>query len=371
LPETTTMSKLLPRTKLVFFYTMMWALIALPISTAAILLITSIIGYDILQHPERHQSTGRIWNVIATDLYYLYEADIWQSKKECVQYDDKLLYKPSSGCRFSNKEFSTSLTFSEAGRSVPPSGSQRCGRPLFFVGDSDTMGWGVNDDETFASIISSRVQVPVLNLGVSSYGTVRELIRVRMHPRLDEANCIFIQYSWNDFQENTVFLTRGGLPAPTTSRFQQLVFGYDRRKVRFADVIRQTFDMMLDYPLAFFLNVIGLREFPLGDDDALDSKGGVPRDATEDVKAFLTVLAAFPELNHKQIFVIGAGRFVSVLKREILPDNVFPIQVDLNQADWYTLDMHPNKKGHADLATQILTQLEHTEQGRHCLAADS
>ena len=76
------------------------------------------------------------------------------------------------------------------------------------------MGWGVNDDETFASIISSRVQVPVLNLGVASYGTVRELMRVRMHSRLDEANCIFIQYSWNDFQENAVFLNSRRLARP-------------------------------------------------------------------------------------------------------------------------------------------------------------
>src|SRR4051794_14080396 len=139
------MSQLLPRIKLGFFYTMMLAVVALPISIPAVLLITSIIGYDILQHPERHQSTGKIWNVIATDLYYFYEADIWQGKKECVQYDDKLLYKPSNGCRFSNKEFSTSLTFSEAGRSVSVSGSQESGQPLLFAGDSETMGWGVND----------------------------------------------------------------------------------------------------------------------------------------------------------------------------------------------------------------------------------
>ena len=213
------MSQLVPRIKLIFFYTMMLALIALPISIPAVLLITSIIGYDILQHPERHQSTGKVWNVVATDLYYFYEADIWQGKKECVQYDDKLLYKPSNGCRFSNKEFSTTLTFSEAGRSVPLSGSQESGRPLLFAGDSETMGWGVNDHETFASIISSRVQVPVLNLCVASYGTVRELMRLRMHSRLDEANCIFIQYSWNDFKENTVFLTRAACPPPQLPDF--------------------------------------------------------------------------------------------------------------------------------------------------------
>jgi hypothetical protein len=108
-------AEMLTRTKIVMFHVLMWALIAPPLLAASALLITSMIGYDILQHPERHRSTGRMWNVIATDLYYLYEADLWQNKKECVQYDDKLLYKPSSGCRFSNKEFSTYLTFSEAG----------------------------------------------------------------------------------------------------------------------------------------------------------------------------------------------------------------------------------------------------------------
>ena len=109
---------MLTRTKIFLFHALMWALIAPPLLAASALLITSMIGYDILQHPERHRSTGRMWNVVATDLYYLLEADLWQNKKECVQYDDKLLYKPSSGCRFSNKEFSTYLTFSDARISV-------------------------------------------------------------------------------------------------------------------------------------------------------------------------------------------------------------------------------------------------------------
>src|SRR6185312_3368302 len=316
------MSKLKPRTKAVIFYAIMTVWIALPVLAAAVLLMTSIIGYDILQHPERHESSGRIWNVIATDLYYLYEADVWQGKKECVQYDDKLLYKPSKGCRFSNKEFSTSLTFSEAGRSVPASGSHASGPPLFFAGDSDTMGWGVNDDETFASIIASRVEVPVFNLGVSSYGTVREITRIRMHPRFQETNCIFIQYSWNDFQENEVFLARGRLPPPTRARFNELVKDYGRRKLGFVDVLLQTFDMMVDYPIAFFLNLLGLHDFPLLADDPLES--GTPREETEDVAAFLAVLNAFPELNDKKVFVIGPGRFVSALDRGLPAANVFP-----------------------------------------------
>jgi hypothetical protein len=149
------------------------------------------------------------------------------------------------------------------------------------------------------------------------------------------------------------------------------VFDYGRSKVQFLDVLRQTFDMMVDYPIAFFLNVVGLHEFPLGDDDPLESKGGAPREEAEDTNAFLAVLASFPELNDKNLFVIGPGRFVSGLKRGSLPGNVFPIQVELTRADWYTLDMHPNKKGHREIATQILEQLPRTEQGRHCLADGS
>ena len=141
--------------------------------------------------------------------------------------------------------------------------------------------------------------------------------------------------------------------------------------MHFLDVLRQTFDMMVDYPIAFFSNVVGLHEFPLGDDDLLESKGGAAREEAEDIKVFLAVLASFPQLNDKNLFVIGPGRFVSALKRGSPPGNVFPIQVELAPADWYTLDMHPNRKGHWEIATQILEQLTRTEQGRHCLADES
>jgi len=214
-----------PRIKLVLFHAIMWTIVALPLLAAAVLLSVSIIAYDILRHPERHQNTRRIWNVIASDLYFEYEANLWQNQKDCVQYDDKLLYKPSSGCRFANKEFSTDLTFSEDGRVTTPSRAPASRRPLIFAGDSETMGWGVNDGETFASLIAASIEAPVLNLGVASYGTVREIMRVRMQPRFQDANCIVIQYSWNDFDENSVFLARGALPSPTRKEISAAVVG--------------------------------------------------------------------------------------------------------------------------------------------------
>src|SRR5262245_65315353 len=127
----------------------MWAIVALLVLPASVLLFVSIVASDMLQHPERHQNTRRVWNVIATDLYYEYEANLWQNQKDCVQYDDKLLYKPSSGCHFANKEFSTDLTFSEDGRVTTPSTAPASRRPLIFAGDPEPMVWRDNDGQPF------------------------------------------------------------------------------------------------------------------------------------------------------------------------------------------------------------------------------
>src|SRR5262249_3460944 len=199
--------------------------------------------------------------------------------------------------------FSTDLTFSEDGRRTTRSRAPASRRPLIFAGDSETMGWGVNDGETFASLIAASIEAPVLNLGVASYGTVREIMRIRMQPRFQDATCIVIQYSWNDFDENSVFLAGGALPPPTRRRFQQLVSDYGKRDIGFPDVMRRSFDVMWNNPLAFFLNILGWHDFPLEDDDPMNSNG-TPREEAEDTKPFLPVLAPSSQLTAKNIFLL-------------------------------------------------------------------
>ena len=48
------------------------------------------------------------------------------------------------------------------------------------------MGWGVNDDETFSSILEKKINRPVFNLAVSGYGTVRQLMRLEKTNLLDK-----------------------------------------------------------------------------------------------------------------------------------------------------------------------------------------
>ncbi|MFP5462523.1 MAG: CidA/LrgA family protein, partial [Gammaproteobacteria bacterium] len=47
------------------------------------------------------------------------------------------------------------------------------GTGIVVIGDSHAMGWGANDEETFAAQLQALSGRPVYNLGVASYGTAR------------------------------------------------------------------------------------------------------------------------------------------------------------------------------------------------------
>jgi hypothetical protein len=332
-----------------------------------------------------------IWNTIATDIYYRKEANIWQNQKDCVQFDPVLLYKPSSGCSFNNIEFSTMLTFSSEGRASNTEKSPVSGHVLLLVGDSLTMGWGVNDDETFAHLIASNATAAVFNLGVASYGTARELYSARLHPRFADANCIIIQYSENDLSENYTFVRDGTLPEPTRARFQELL-NHKPGNATFLDIVVKTYEYMLRCRSAFFSSMLGLQSCPssltLLDDagekirasrtgEPASQHGGVPQTPTSPPEArgsnidhanmFINTLNAFPELNTLTIFVIGPDDFIDELALQKTRENLFPIRTETVLSDAYTIDGHLNKNGHKKIATKIVETLRQSEKGRECL----
>ena len=129
---------------------------------------------------------------------------IWQYDQKCSQYDLNLLYKPAIGeCTFSNPEFNTKINFDEHRRlngiddEINPED-----KLIALTGDSLAMGWGVNDDQTFSYHLQESLKKKVLNLGVSSYGTVRELKKIKSHRYYDQFDTIIIQYNLNDLEEN-------------------------------------------------------------------------------------------------------------------------------------------------------------------------
>jgi lysophospholipase L1-like esterase len=75
------------------------------------------------------------------------------------------------------------------------------------IGDSHAMGWGVEAEERYSHLLSPKLQ-PSLNLGISSYGTARELRLLERYAGLypqgyASARTILLQYGVNDWGENS------------------------------------------------------------------------------------------------------------------------------------------------------------------------
>ena len=140
---------------------------------------------------------------------------IWQTQKDCVQPDERLIYVPRIGsCRFTNAEFDTSLHFDIEGRLRNSMSEKLSEAGIALLGDSYAMGWGVNDSETFANVLQDELKRPVYNLAVSSYGTMRELLRLEQSGLIDQVDTILIQYAANDVGENAAWMTRRSFVRP-------------------------------------------------------------------------------------------------------------------------------------------------------------
>src|SRR3989475_7713604 len=141
------------------------------------------------------------------DYYLSHDRNIVQALPQCAAYDAQLLYtlRPG-GCRFSNREFATWLSVNAMGfrETTKKDGPPR----IAALGDSHAMGWGVEDHETFASLIEQSLGEKVANLSVSSYGTARELLALS-RSKLKGVRTIIIAYLYGDAKESTDYLLYG------------------------------------------------------------------------------------------------------------------------------------------------------------------
>ena len=130
--------------------------------------------------------------------------NIWQNNKNCSKFDINLLYAPKIGeCLFSNPEFITKMSFDENRRLNTIDDKISYDQNIISVlGDSFAMGWGVNDDETFSYHLQKLMDKTVINLGVSSYGTIREIKKLKLNQFYNQVDTVIIQYHLNDIYEN-------------------------------------------------------------------------------------------------------------------------------------------------------------------------
>ena len=277
-------------------------------------------------------------------LYMKAMRSIWQNKADCVDFDEELIYKPKLGaCQFSNVEFDTTLNFSAEGRSTGP---KPAGLGIAVIGDSHAMGWGVQDEETFSAILQQLSKRPVFNLGVASYGTARELIRLKRSGILDKVDTIILQYCGDDLKENLSRLNNTITKEESHKRFDRVTRG------------RMTHGRLLRTVLKAYGRTF---MYPFNPQKA--SSNEHETDFSSHYRALMAVLATHPELEEKRILVFysnGHGQpfqnFPNGLDKKM--QNVEFISLDIPADDYYRLDDHMTPKGHSNLARRLLAAIK-------------
>lgn len=140
-----------------------------------------------------------------TEYYMGYERSIPERSAECGRYDSALIYtyRANASCLQENLEFKDSIYINRLG--LRDDDSSLVAPEIICLGDSYTMGWGVQQQKSFPQLLETKTGIKVLNAGISSYGTARETLLLN---RLDTSNlkAIVIQYSYNDIAENNAYI---------------------------------------------------------------------------------------------------------------------------------------------------------------------
>lgn len=282
---------------------------------------------------------------------------LWQTESSCIDFDPDLLYKPRIGaCVFENPEFKTVLHFDEDGRISD--GKTNIAPGIAAIGDSFTMGWGVNDDETYSALLERMTGRPVYNLGVSSYATHRELLRLQTSGLLAKVDTIILQYSDNDLEENQAHETKSlsDLRSQYTREQFLPLLEFSSHKVSLP-VWKLWMLSAMEIPILWAKERVinSQREF-------YESYELYPHyhDFTVHRAALIKILEKFPELAEKNVvvfYVNGRGSkfhdFMQVTNQQPLP-NVSFAELDLKPDLFFAVDDHLTRQGHHVVAQRLL-----------------
>ena len=143
-------------------------------------------------------------------LYIQGDRKIIQYQDGCGQHNPDLGYTLKPGefvfteIEYSNKYRINTLGVRDAEESLTDP-------EIVFLGDSYTLGWGVDQAETFVKQLEDRIKRKTLNTAIPSYGTVREMLMLRKVDR-SQLKCLIIQYCSDDYDENRLFFVNGNRP---------------------------------------------------------------------------------------------------------------------------------------------------------------
>jgi hypothetical protein len=300
--------------------------------------------------------TAVVYLLIGTNLpQLLYLSSIRNIYFDCMQVvPDDYVFKMKPGeCTFRNVEFDTILTHDRDGFR----NRQLVDRyDVAALGSSHTHGFGVADDQTFASILQSEYGYVIRNLGMGAYATMRELEVLRRYDR--DAPYVLIQYSHHDRIENAASLALGReqFRAQVEEQWMRRIVNYRAGKGR--GYWKPAYDLIVMLGKGSFSSKASWRHSVMT--RKLDGEAG----------AFAQIIARYRDaLEGRRVIVFessDSGRnsatFVAVFGRELdkvawLTYKLIDATKILDFEDYYFLDDHLRPLGHRKLAAAIAEEL--------------
>ncbi len=197
---------------------------------------------------------------------------------------------------------------------------------------------------------------PVYNLAVSSYGTVREVLRLEKSGLLNKVDTIIIQYCGNDLDENK----HGEISGIDENRkkFGKITTG-KQSFMGLLGMIRKTYGFVFSFP---FRQAKAAMAKPAQPTQAAQASHAA-NDFSSHYQPLMAVLGKHPGLRDKRILIFynngRAQRFQGFPsgKDKLLP-NVEFVDVSVDAGGFYRLDDHMAPAGHKATAQQLFKSLD-------------
>ncbi len=313
--------------------------------------------------------------------------------------DEKRMYKlkPNLETSLNREDFQTHVSINSDGYRDYEHGVWDGRKKIAVVGDSFTFGFGVEQNESFPSLLEKKTGFEVFNFGISAYGTEQELLLIKDNIVYYNPDEIILAFYMNDLRENVKF----GLFNVTDGK---LKYNNKKFKSSVALVMREfmshhshlyslVYSALIDKSILTRIGLINAQpEDPNMDYDTLNyfnvdndgynfamNKALLLINETRNLaveNGIKFVLFAIPskeqvddERMKKYLYDKGAGHFGfnSTKVQQILEDFAFKNNItiinplptfrgmDINNTFYFNVDGHWNREGHK-LASEALNQ---------------
>lgn len=281
----------------------------------------------------------------------------------CARHDSDLGYTLKPGeCTFSTSEFSTEYYVNSAG--LRDDESSLHSPEIVVLGDSQAMGWGVEQEDTFANLLEKKLNSKVLNAGISSYGTAREVMLLNS---LDTKNLktIILQYSDNDFRENLEFTANIAFSVMGRSEYECVV-EYHHNEQQYYIGKYTVISLSRAVPLISKIYDYFQIENNCGSEEQFIPRRHDSESPELEAESMLsTLLSSKLDLTETEVIVIQINafgkrdQFVDALNKLVDHkkfDNFVILSASniLDVSDYFYLDGHMNTKGHSKVADTLV-----------------